>query len=67
MSAIAAIVPSVVEAIVEITAIKRLLVSASKTRRFWKRASYQLKVKPVQTALILDSLKEYMARISSGR
>nr|WP_302298765.1 hypothetical protein [Phascolarctobacterium faecium] len=51
----------------EITAIKRLLVSASKTRRFWKSASYQLKVKPVQTALILDSLNEYMARISSGR
>ena len=63
----AAIVPSTVETTVLITAINRLFIRASKTRRFWNSEAYQSSVKPVHTALIRDSLKEYSARINSGR
>jgi hypothetical protein len=63
----AVVVPKVVETIVEMIPMIRVLVKASKTRVFWKRAKYHFKVKPVQTALIREELKEYRARIIRGR
>ena len=52
---------------VEAKATIKLLVSASKTRRFLNKDKYQSKVKPLQTALMRDSLKEYNAKINKGK
>ena len=66
-SAMAAMVPSTVLTTVLTTAMNRLFIKASSTRRFWNSVLYQSSVKPVHTALMRDSLKEYSARINSGR
>ena len=65
--AMAAIVPKVVETKVEIQAIIKLLVKASITRRLCSKEAYHLNVKPVHTAFILESLKEYKVRIRRGK
>ena len=63
----AAVVPRAVETTVEMHPTISVLIRASKTRRLLSRCSYHLKVKPVQTALMRESLNEYMARMTSGR
>ena len=64
--AMAAMVPSVVETMVEAKPMISVLMRASSTRRLLNSCSYHRKVKPVHTALMRESLKEYMARMTSG-
>lgn len=62
----AAMVPSVVETMVEAKPMISVLMRASNTRRLLNSCSYHRKVKPVHTALMRESLKEYMARMTRG-
>lgn len=55
---IAAKVPIITESIVLIAAIVKEFLTASKIPALWKRLSYHLKVKPVQTTFNFDWLKE---------
>ena len=64
--AMAAMVPRVVDTMVEAKPMIRVLIRASSTRRLLNSCSYHLKVKPAQTALMRESLKEYMARMMRG-
>ena len=51
-------VPIITERIVLITAMIKEFLTASKIPALWRRLSYHLKVKPVQTTFNLDWLKE---------
>ena len=64
--AMAAMVPKVVDTMVEEKPMIRVLIRASSTRRLLKSCSYHRKVNPVHTALMRESLKEYMARMTRG-
>jgi hypothetical protein len=59
-------VPKAVETTVEAMPTIRVLIRASNTRRLLSSCSYHLKVKPVHTALMRESLKEYIAKMIRG-
>ena len=54
----AAAVPATVAMRVASTDTSRVVWRASSTVRFWKSSTYQSRVKPPHTALLLESLKE---------